>query len=34
MTRSEIKSIMEQAGLRDIRFSDSLPFWCAVGQKA
>jgi SAM-dependent methyltransferase len=33
MTRSEIKALMEGAGLRDIRFSDSVPFWCAVGRK-
>jgi hypothetical protein len=34
MTRAEIKAIMEQAGLRDVRFSEALPFWCAVGLKA
>jgi SAM-dependent methyltransferase len=33
MTRAEIKAMMEAAGLRDIRFSDALPFWCAVGRK-
>jgi ubiquinone/menaquinone biosynthesis C-methylase UbiE len=31
MTRAEIKAMMESAGLRDIRFSESLPYWCAVG---
>lgn len=34
MTRAQIKSMMEMAGLRDVRFSDSVPFWCAVGLKA
>jgi SAM-dependent methyltransferase len=34
MTRSQIKAMMEKAGLRDIRFSGSTPFWCAVGFKA
>ena len=33
MTRAQIKSMMENAGLRDVRFSDSVPFWCAVGRK-
>ena len=30
-TRLEIKTMMESAGLEDIRFSESIPFWCAVG---
>jgi hypothetical protein len=30
-TRAEIKEMMERAGLEQIRFSDSGPFWCAVG---
>ena len=34
MTRAEIKTMMEAAGLRDISFSDTVPFWCAVGHKA
>jgi SAM-dependent methyltransferase len=34
MTQAEIKAMMEQAGLDDIRFSPSVPFWCAVGRKA
>lgn len=34
MTAAEIKTMMEQAGLVDIRFSPWLPFWCAVGRKA
>jgi hypothetical protein len=34
MTRAQIKSMMEAAGLRDVRFSESVPFWCAVGRKA
>ena len=34
MTKAQIQSMMEQAGLRDIHFSNGLPFWCAVGRKA
>ncbi len=34
MTRAQIKAMMEIAGLRDVRFSDQVPFWCAVGIKA
>ncbi len=30
-TRVEIEAMMESAGLEDIRFSESTPFWCAVG---
>jgi SAM-dependent methyltransferase len=33
MTRSEITAMMITAGLRDIRFSEGLPYWCAVGHK-
>jgi ubiquinone/menaquinone biosynthesis C-methylase UbiE len=29
--RSEIERMLEQAGFRDIIFSDRRPFWCAVG---
>jgi SAM-dependent methyltransferase len=32
-TRAEIKTMMEAAGLADIRFSDAEPFWVAVGVK-
>ncbi len=32
-TAEEIKSMMEDAGFVDIRFSDAPPFWCAVGFK-
>ena len=32
-TRREIGGMMSAAGLRDVRFSDSPPFWCAVGFK-
>jgi ubiquinone/menaquinone biosynthesis C-methylase UbiE len=32
-TRKEITAMMHAAGLRDIRFSESFPFWCAVGRK-
>ncbi len=34
MRRSEIEAMMEAVGLRDIRFSESLPYWCAVGYRA
>ena len=30
----EIRQVMMEAGLTDIRFSDSAPYWCAVGKKA
>lgn len=33
-TRAEINAMMQAAGLEDIRFSESFPFWCAVGLKA
>lgn len=32
-TRSEIQSMMKEAGLDEIHFSDHSPFWCAVGRK-
>lgn len=32
-TRNEIRQMMELAGLRDIRFSDRPPFWCAIGRR-
>jgi ubiquinone/menaquinone biosynthesis C-methylase UbiE len=32
-TAQEIRIMMEQAGLRQIVFSDAVPFWCAVGYK-
>lgn len=32
-TRREITEMMQGAGLHDIRFSESFPFWCAVGRK-
>lgn len=32
-TRKEITAMMQAAGLHDIRFSESFPFWCAVGRK-
>lgn len=32
-TRKEIATMMEAAGLRDVRFSDRAPYWCAVGIK-
>ncbi|EKD98026.1 MAG: hypothetical protein ACD_23C00617G0003 [uncultured bacterium] len=30
-TKMEIKTMMESAGLENIRFSEGIPFWCAVG---
>lgn len=30
-TCAEIQSMMERAGLEDVRFSPSVPFWCACG---
>ena len=32
-TRGEIKKMMENAGLDNIIFSDSVPYWCAMGYK-
>ena len=32
-TRNEIKNMMENAGLGNIKFSNSKPFWVAVGYK-
>lgn len=32
-SRQEIKSMLQSAGFTEIRFSDSQPFWCAVGIK-
>ena len=32
-TREEIKDMMKNAGLGDIEFSKSKPFWVAVGFK-
>ena len=33
-TRVEIQRMMETSGLKDIRFRESEPFWCAVGYKS
>ncbi len=32
-TRDEIRSMLTEAGLEDIKFSESMPFWCAVGTR-
>jgi SAM-dependent methyltransferase len=32
-TRAEIQSMMEEAGLENIRFSDRQPYWVACGRK-
>jgi len=33
MTRTEVGALMAAAGLRDISFSEALPYWCAVGYR-
>jgi ubiquinone/menaquinone biosynthesis C-methylase UbiE len=33
-TRSQIEQMMKNAGLKDIRFNDAPPYWCAVGIKS
>jgi ubiquinone/menaquinone biosynthesis C-methylase UbiE len=33
-TRLEIENMMRSAGLEDISFSETAPYWCAVGTKA
>ena len=33
-TRSEIKGMMERAGLEHIEISSDLPFWCAIGYRS
>ena len=32
-TKSQIKKMMEAAGLCDIVFSNEVPYWCAVGMR-
>ena len=32
-SRAQISAMMTDAGLADLRFSESMPFWCAVGIK-
>jgi ubiquinone/menaquinone biosynthesis C-methylase UbiE len=32
-TRKEVETMMRDCGLDDIRFSDRIPYWCAVGTK-
>lgn len=32
-TKAQIHQMMQSAGFRDIVFSDSVPYWCAVGFK-
>ncbi len=33
-TQAQIRRMLEDAGLEDIRFSDATPYWCAVGRKS
>ena len=32
-SRKEIKKMMISSGLKNIKFSDKAPYWCAVGYK-
>jgi SAM-dependent methyltransferase len=32
-SRQEIEAMMREAGLKEIRFSEQSPYWCAVGMK-
>jgi SAM-dependent methyltransferase len=32
-TRAQVLEMMTRAGLRDVTFSDAVPFWCAVGYR-
>lgn len=32
-TRSQIKGMMKKAGLENIKFKESAPYWCAVGNR-
>jgi SAM-dependent methyltransferase len=33
-TRAQIRDMMTRAGLRDVVFSETVPFWCAMGYRA
>lgn len=33
-TRDEIEAMLNRAGFDDVRFSERMPFWCAVGIKS
>jgi hypothetical protein len=33
-TAEQIRTMMRDAGLTNIRFRDQAPFWCAVGERA
>jgi len=32
-TRDRIERMLKDAGFEDIRFSDAVPYWCAIGKK-
>ena len=32
-SREQIKAMMEKAGLERVKFSENIPFWCAVGYR-
>jgi SAM-dependent methyltransferase len=34
MRRDQIKAMMEAVGLRDVQFSEAVPYWCALGYKS
>ena len=33
-TRDQIRSMLEQAGMTDIQFSEREPFWCVLARRA
>jgi len=33
-SREQIKAMMEKAGLERVKFSENIPFWCAVGYRS
>jgi len=33
-TKKQIRTMMEDAGLANVEFSNNEPFWCAVGIKS
>jgi hypothetical protein len=32
-SRAQIRQMMEDAGLAEVRFSETPPFWCAIGMR-
>ena len=33
-SRAQIESMLREAGLKNVRFSEQAPFWCAVGRRS